>query len=165
MGYGCAGETPVSELDRPQVSPLVLTLPEPPSANRWWRSARGRVFLSHEARDYKQDAFLRAGIKDKTLFPTEPISVIVVWHRNDKRGDLDKRLGVVLDALQSIFKRVPDPKPGKPKNKKWVLLAPGVYDDDDQIVQLWARRCDEHKDIPKGSVRIEIAPCVETATP
>jgi Holliday junction resolvase RusA-like endonuclease len=65
---------------------------------------------------------------------TGPVSVNMVWHRGMKSGDLDKRIGVLLDALQGT-----------------------VYVNDSQVVQLWARRCDEHPTIPKGHVLVEVS--------
>jgi Holliday junction resolvase RusA-like endonuclease len=137
---------------------LVLVLPEPPSANRWWRSGRGRMHLSHEAVAYKADAFQRAGVNGVPLYPDGEISVRVVWHRDRKAGDLDKRLGILLDALQSIKKRVKAPTPKKPKATRLVVLAPGVYDNDSQVVQIVAARVDAHPTIPKGHVRVEVGP-------
>lgn len=87
---------------------LTLTLPEPPSANRWWRKWKNRMVLSTEARQYKAFALVRVvaatGLHASRfpLFPTAPIRVTLTWYRGRKSGDLDKRLGVVLDALQGI---------------------------------------------------------------
>jgi Holliday junction resolvase RusA-like endonuclease len=136
---------------------VTLTLPAPPSANRWWRIAGNRLHLSHEAKDYKAQAFAIAGVNGQPLFPTENLAIVIVWHRDRATGDLDKRLGVLLDALQSITKRVPDPTPKDPKKTRRIVLAPGVYDNDSQVVQIWARRCDSHPEIPKGSVRVEVS--------
>lgn len=115
---------------------LTLELPAPPSANRWWRRAGNRMHLSHEAEDYKADVAKRLGwLGGATApkFPTEALTVVMVWRRDRKSGDLDKRLGVLLDALQG-----------------------SVYYSDAQIVQLWARRCDEHPELAPGTVRVEI---------
>ncbi len=77
---------------------LTFTLPEPPSANRWWRKFRNRMVLSPEARAYKSSvcrAYKSAEIRGN-------VAVDVTWYRGRKSGDLDKRLGVVLDALQGV---------------------------------------------------------------
>ena len=123
---------------------LVLICPEPPSANRWWRRHGTTIHLSNEAKAYKADVAQRAGVNGATLFPTELLSVIVVWHRSRKSGDLDKRLGVLLDGLQE-------------RQQKNAPPIPGVYASDAQIVQIWARRCDEHSEIPKGHVKVEVS--------
>lgn len=102
------------------------------------------MHLSHEARDYKADVATRAGVNGKPIFPDEPLTVVVVWRRTRKAGDLDKRLGVLLDALQSWT----DSKG---------LRHPGVYENDAQIVQIWARRCDEHPELAPGTVRVEVS--------
>lgn len=118
------------------------------------------MHLSHEAREYKRDVFARAGVKDAPIFPNGDLSVVVVWRRSIKSGDLDKRLGILLDALQSIRQRVPDESaPGK---MRLVVTAPGVYDSDAQVAQIWARRCDEHDSLAPGSMRVEVSavPCV-----
>lgn len=128
---------------RPFVAGTVTTLmlPEPPSANRWWRRAGSRVHLSKDAKAYK--ALVAAHVKGETMFPTGDISVNIVWHRGMKSGDLDKRIGVLLDAMQSTTIN------GAP--------MPGVYANDNQIVQIWARRCDEHPTVPKGHVLVEVS--------
>lgn len=95
---------------------LTFTLPEPPSANRWWRKFRNRMVLSDEARDYKSD--VRAAHKRAEI--RGAIAVNVTWYRGRKSGDLDKRLGVVLDALQGV-----------------------AYATDAQITSLTARRIDD----------------------
>lgn len=136
---------------------MILVLPEPPSANVWWRKWRNRMVLSNEARAYKADAFQRAGVNGAPLFPSEDVTVVMVWRRTLKAGDLDKRLGVLLDALQSLSKRVPDPTAtGKTKTRR-VVLAPGVYDNDGQVAMIWARRCDEHDSLEPGTVRVEVS--------
>lgn len=145
--------------------PVILTLPEPPSANRWWRIAGNALHLSHAATDYKADVARRAGVTGAPLFPTEPLSVVIVWHRDRLAGDLDKRVGILLDAMQSIKKRVPDPKAVGRRKTRDVMLAPGVYDDDNQVVQIWARRCDAHPTIPKGFVQVEICPIATAGVP
>ena len=108
---------------------FVMELPEPPSANRWWRKWNNRMVLSKEARDYKKmvwaDAFdlyncpLPRHTKDLPVFPTGNVKVTLSWVRSRKAGDLDKRIGVVLDALQGV-----------------------AYANDSQIVEIHASRFD-----------------------
>jgi len=85
---------------------LTIHLPEPPSANRWWRmvtiKGQARMLLSREARLYKQ-AVYTALVARGLLEPIPPgvsLSVRVTWWRSRRAGDLDKRLGVALDAMQ-----------------------------------------------------------------
>ena len=111
--------------------PLRLTLPEPPSANRWWRKWQGRMVLSGEARKYKLLVWgyaMEGRVKGRQLVWDCPLHVSLDWYRGRKSGDLDKRIGVVLDALQGI-----------------------AYENDSQIVELTARRFDD-KDNPRLEV-------------
>jgi hypothetical protein len=114
---------------------LIFTLPVPPSANRWWRSVTIRtkrgvrhvVLLSKEARDYKAmvcKAYQRAEL-------TGNIAVAIDWHRERRSGDLDKRIGVVLDALQGV-----------------------AYATDAQITELSALRFEDPRN-PRIVVRVE----------
>lgn len=106
-----------------------IALPEPPSANRWWRRAGNRIHLSNEARKYKENIAQLGGrgVLDG------PVRVTVDWYRSRKSGDLDKRLGVVLDALQGVF-----------------------YASDAQIVALAARRFEDPKN-PRVEITVEAA--------
>jgi crossover junction endodeoxyribonuclease RusA len=80
--------------------PPLLTLPEPPSSNRYWRTFRGRVVKSKEARSYQQAVqVLAAGRKAIK----GPIKLAVRWYRSAKRGDLSNRIKVVEDALQGVL--------------------------------------------------------------
>ena len=97
-----------------------LYLDEPPSANRWWRNVRGRMVLSREAREYKSAVSVLGIVSRVRPFPKgTPVRVSLTWHRSRKSGDLDKRLGVLLDALQGV-----------------------AYENDSQIVEINARRDD-----------------------
>ena len=104
-----------------------LTLPEPPSANRWWRNVNGRMVTSKAARQYTSglvtfgSAYLLEG----------PLRVSIDWYRGRQSGDLDKRLGVALDAMQGVF-----------------------YRNDSQIVELAARRFEDPK-APRIEVTVE----------
>lgn len=122
-----------SVTDNRPLGGLVLILPEPPSANRWWRMFRSRMVVSTEARRYKEmvDRLLKA----RRLRPiAKPGGVIVGldWFRGRKAGDLDKRLGVLLDAMQGT-----------------------AYENDGQIVELHARRFD---DPGNGRVVVIVSP-------
>ena len=105
---------------------ITLTLPEPPSANVYWRSFKGRVVKSKEARDYQTAVHLLAAQHVKRgMFPFPagtPVRVTLDWFRGRRAGDLDNRIKVCLDALSRA-----------------------VYADDDQIVEIVARRHDAPK--------------------
>lgn len=108
---------------------IALTLPEPPSANRWWRNVNGRMVTSKAAREYKATVALHCVAKQvKRIASPLPVRLSVSWYRGRKSGDLDKRIGVLLDALQGLG-----------------------YDNDAQIVSLHAERYD-----CKANPRIEV---------
>lgn len=116
---------------------ITLHLPEPPSANKWWRRAGTHMHLSNEARAYKglvKRHVIALFVKDThpTLvrFPVEDVRVTLHWVRGRKSGDLDKRIGVVLDALQGV-----------------------VYANDKQIVEIHASRSDNKG---KASLRVTV---------
>lgn len=94
-------------------------LPAPPSANAYWRSItiKGvpRVLVSREGRAYRK--LVAARVIATPI--TAPIGIEVRWFRRHRRGDLDNRLKVVIDALRGI-----------------------AYQDDKQIVELHAYRVD-----------------------
>ena len=109
-----------------------LTLPEPPSANRWWRKFKNRMVLSAEAREYKANVAAICMVNRVKPFAGE-VCVTLAWYRGRKAGDLDKRIGIVLDALQGSF-----------------------YANDSQIVSLSADRY-EDKENPRLHVTVRAA--------
>lgn len=107
-----------------------LTLPLPPSANRYWRTVRGRMVISREARDFKAEVGYM--LNTMGLSPLHgPVRVMVNVYRPTKRGDLDNFLKVTLDSLRGY-----------------------AYDDDDQITELHAYRHDD-KALPRVEVQID----------
>ena len=82
---------------------MILTLPVPPTSNKWWRMWRGRMVKSNEAREYQETASQLAMMQQIPLIekPTE-VCVTIRWFREAMRGDLDKRYSIMLDALQGI---------------------------------------------------------------
>ena len=92
-----------------------LTLPFPPSANRYWRHGRGRTYLSKEAKHYRM---IVAGMVN--MKPMEgPLKIrIDLYPSNRRRWDLDNRIKQLLDALEHA----------------------GVYKDDSQIIRIDARK-------------------------
>lgn len=117
----------------PQGEPdeVCLTLPYPPSANKYWRSVLiggvVRVLVSSEARAYKKSCCTLAAMACKAPM-TGPLAMIIRVFRPMRRGDLSNRIKVVEDALQGA-----------------------VFHDDDQIVRIEASRHDD-----KGSPRVEV---------
>lgn len=110
---------------------MKLTLSYPPSANDYWRSVRGRVLVSREARAYRERARLEA-LSQRIGRPLEgPVFVSVAVYRPRRIGDLDNRLKVMLDALRGV-----------------------AYEDDDQVVEIHAMRF-EDKANPRVEVEVE----------
>lgn len=98
-----------------------FTLPVPPSANRWHRNVNGRMVTSAEARAYGQLAAAMAHSQGvRQIRRPATVAVMLVWYRSRKSGDLDKRVGICLDALQGI-----------------------AYENDSQVVELVASRRDD----------------------
>lgn len=119
-------------------TPVTMLLPEPPSANVYWRRHGHVTYRTREAKAYCEAvAALTASHRTngQPCFPTGDVTCVVVWHRSIKRGDLDNRTKILYDALQG-----------------------SVYGDDAQIAQDWRRRVDAHPAIPKGFVQIEVCP-------
>jgi crossover junction endodeoxyribonuclease RusA len=113
---------------------MKLTLPFPPSANRYWRSCRGIVFLSGEAKKYKATL-----LEDKALAQVKPldgrVAISLDYYRPRKSGDLDNRLKQILDCLQGV-----------------------AYLNDSQIVEIHARQFDD-KTNPRVEVEVlELSP-------
>lgn len=104
-----------------------ITLPYPPSANRYWRTFRGRSVLSAEAKAYKKQ--VAAILTAAGWTPAEgPVAYTANIYRPLKSGDLDNRLKVLGDALTGFA---------------WV--------DDKQVVELHAYRHDD-----KANPRVEM---------
>lgn len=108
----------------------ILGLPEPPSANRYWRCYRNRVVKSAEARAYQEVVALIAA---KAVPFDGEVSVVLTWWRGRASGDLDNRLKVTLDALKGL-----------------------AYQDDRQVVEIHAFRHDQSRG--DGYVVVEIRP-------
>lgn len=83
-----------------------LELPVPPSANRWWRRIPNtkKLMRSREATNYL--ALVRARLwQQRTgplLYPEGAVIVLLRWYRSEWRGDLDKRVPILLDSLQGL---------------------------------------------------------------
>ena len=95
-----------------------LTLPVPPSANKYWRVYKNRIVTTDEARVYKQEIQLLF----RELLPIAGnVAVNFTVYRPAKRGDLDNYNKIMLDALQGL-----------------------VYSNDNQITEIHSFRRDDH---------------------
>ena len=85
------------------ITGVILTLPEPPSSNRYWRNVNGRMVLSKDAKTYRASvsvACMRARIRSPI---TGPVAVTLRWFRGRKSGDLDNRIKQTLDSIQGVI--------------------------------------------------------------
>lgn len=110
---------------------MKVTLPYPPSANRYWKIGNNRVYVSDEARSYKQDVCFRL-IANRLTTATGDVALTVRLFRPQKSGDLDNRLKVLLDAMQGV-----------------------VYETDKQVTEIHAYRHDDKKN-PRVEVEIKV---------
>lgn len=114
---------------------MKLVLPYPPSANRYWRSDRGRApHRSEEAKAYKLAVGMVVTQQGTQAIEVHrgPVAVTVAVYRPRKSGDLDNRLKVLLDALKGI-----------------------AFEDDEQVVRIEATR---HDDKANPRVEVEVVP-------
>lgn len=79
----------------------LITLPFPPSGNRYWRIWRGRAVASPEAVAYKETVRLLCLTRGMKLIEGD-VHVHLWLYRRARRGDLDNSLKVLLDALQGV---------------------------------------------------------------
>lgn len=107
----------------------MLTLPYPPSVNHYLRRTSRGVFLTDEARAYKEYAMLLARAAGLERLQGA-VGVEVHFYRPSRRGDIDAGLKLVLDSLNGI-----------------------AYEDDKQIVELHVYRHDD-KDNPRVEVSL-----------
>lgn len=108
-----------------------LVLPYPPSANRYWKTWRGRTVKSAEARAYALAVgMLCRAARAKPL--AGPVVVSIGVYRPRRAGDLDNRIKVTLDSLRGH-----------------------AFEDDEQVVELHAYR---HDDKARPRVEVEVSP-------
>ncbi len=112
-----------------------ISLPWPPSVNRYWRSVGGRVLISRDGREYRQRVagqVLEAGRPPR--YAGELAVDILAWPPDRRRRDLDNVLKALLDAMEHA----------------------GVYEDDSQIGVILIRRGEV---VAGGRVDVEVVPC------
>lgn len=104
-----------------------IVLPYPPSANRYWRHAQGRTYLSKEAIQYRED--VANILLDQSFEPVDgDVALWVDIFRPQRSGDLDNFAKQLLDAMRGY-----------------------LYHDDKQIVELHMSRYDD-----KANPRAEV---------
>ena len=99
---------------------ITLTLPWPPSVNKYWRTFQGRMIISAEGRSYRKAVADQVLIQRGAKHYAGKLRVnIEVYRPDNRRRDLDNLLKAVLDGCTHA----------------------GVWEDDSNIVDLriyWA---------------------------
>ena len=89
----------LQELIRKNESAITLTLPWPPSVNRYWRTFQGRMIISAEGRSYRKAVADQVLIQRGAKHYEGKIRVVIEAFRPDnRRRDLDNLFKAVLDA-------------------------------------------------------------------
>ena len=79
---------------------IELTLPWPPSVNRYWRTFQGRMIISAEGRSYRKAVADQVLIQRGAKHYEGKLRVTIEARRPDRRRrDLDNLLKAVLDSL------------------------------------------------------------------
>lgn len=109
-----------AEFNRKIFSGITLTLPWPPSVNKYWRTFQGRMIISAEGRSYRKAVADQVLIQRGAKHYAGKLRVQIEAFRPDnRRRDLDNLLKAVLDGCTHA----------------------GVWEDDSNIVDLriyWA---------------------------
>lgn len=113
---------------------IKLTLPWPPSVNRYWRSVNGRVLIAAAGRKYRTDVGLIVMLGSRETMGAAPVSVTIdAWYPDMRKRDLDNTLKAPLDALTGA----------------------GVWFDDSQIEQILIRKRGIDREKPRLEIRID----------
>ena len=111
-----------------------LTLPFPPSINRYWRRVNGRVLISAAGRKYRTDVELVCLLAGRRGVGSIPVAVSIdAWFPDRRRRDLDNVLKAPLDAL----------------------TAAGIWDDDSQVQALSIRKAGLDQHNPRLEITLE----------
>jgi len=119
-----------------------LSLPEPPSANRYWRRAGLHLHRSAEATAYIEQIKPRVRLAGGRQI-TGAVELRFVWYRKKRIGDLSNRIKVLEDALQwaafgddgkvrRLICEMSDDQPTRPRVE--VLVIPFVASEPDALL-------------------------------
>jgi crossover junction endodeoxyribonuclease RusA len=123
---------------------VTVELPWPPSANRYWRSFRGRMVISKEAKEFKSEVTYRLSkLPAKNAFFDGRVGVKIRAYPPDKRKrDLDNLIKITLDSLQK----------SSPFLEKFKGCG-GLFKDDAQVDSILITRCAHVKG---GALSVEV---------
>ena len=76
-----------------------FTMPVVTSANRTWRTGKGRTYKAKQA---NSDTKAAAQAFARIVPMVGELSVSIVWHRAQRSGDVDNRIKGTLDLLRKI---------------------------------------------------------------
>jgi len=117
------------------VNRIDLWLPWPPALNRIWRMHKNSIYLTPEAKQYKEKVAGIFGWEGETIWKSQMLSVSIVGYPPDRRTrDIDGILKCLLDAVPSGMG--------------------GIWADDSQIAELSVARLYEFEH--RGSIRMQI---------
>lgn len=108
---------------------VTLTLPFPPSANRLWRTGKGRTYLDPKYKDWKDEAF--ACYLQQKRAAGQPIKGHFTYHltldekKRKVARDGDNRNKAALDFLQSVG-LIEDDKLADGGSWSWGPVEPGT---------------------------------------
>ncbi|WP_287416611.1 RusA family crossover junction endodeoxyribonuclease [Oceanithermus sp.] len=109
-----------------------ITLPWPPSVNRYWRNINGRTLVSREGRAYRAAVLSEVLLQGAAQHYRGRLRMVIVAHPPDRRRrDLDNLVKAIQDGLEFA----------------------GVFDDDGQIDDLRVVRAER---VPGGRVVVEV---------
>lgn len=112
-----------------------LTLPYPPSINRYWRMWRNRMVIGKEGREFRSNAIKAIHSRRHETFGDERISIRIYLYPPDKRRrDIDNPMKALIDALQHAK----------------------VFNDDSQVDELCILRRSVDRVNPRAEVEIAI---------
>lgn len=116
--------------------PVKLTLPWPPSVNRYWRNVNGRTIMAADGRRYREEVLWKTGASSGSF--TTPVSVVILaWYPDRRRRDIDNILKAPLDALTHA----------------------GIWSDDSLIESLSIRKAGYSQPSPRLEIEIIEIPC------
>ena len=79
---------------------IEITLPWPPSDNRYWRVFQGRAIISADGRSYRKAVADQVLIQRGAKHYEGKLKVTIeAWKPDNRRRDLDNLLKAVLDSL------------------------------------------------------------------